>query len=255
MIPAKADPEVQTAYLQQVLEPRLAEAQAGQRAMFFMDAAHIRYRPTHMARGAVTTTQAERFARSFQSHVARNPGAACLTRPILRELGLVEAVNQQCPSDHVASHGQITQLLVVNRLQAPRPLYKVGEWLDQTALSTVLGLQPEQAHDTRLGETLDALFSHHQAIWPALILKAVQRYRLPLQGLHDDITSTYFEGLYNESQWIQFGYSRDHRPDSKQWELGVTVTGDGLPLAFRVWVGNTADRTTPRQNMEAVHEL
>lgn len=41
MIPAKADPEKQAAYLQQTLEPRLAEAQAGQRAVFFMDAAHF----------------------------------------------------------------------------------------------------------------------------------------------------------------------------------------------------------------------
>ncbi len=203
----------------------------------------------------MTVTQAERFARSVQSQVARNPGAACLTLPILRQLGLVEAVNQQCPSDHVASHGQITQLLVVNRLQAPRPLYKVGEWLDQTALSAALGLHPEQAHDTRLGETLDALFPQHQAIWQAVILTAVQRYHLPLQWLHYDITSTYFEGLYTESEWVQFGYSRDHRPNSKQLELGVTVTGQGLPLAFRVLVGNTADRTTPRQNMEAVQAL
>lgn len=41
MIPAKADPAAQSAYLQQVIEPRLAEAQAGQRAVFFMDAAHF----------------------------------------------------------------------------------------------------------------------------------------------------------------------------------------------------------------------
>ena len=41
MIPAKADPELQAAYLQDVLEPRLAEAQAGQRAVFFVDAAHF----------------------------------------------------------------------------------------------------------------------------------------------------------------------------------------------------------------------
>ena len=41
MIPAKADPEVQATYLEQVLEPRLAEAQAGKRAVFFMDAAHF----------------------------------------------------------------------------------------------------------------------------------------------------------------------------------------------------------------------
>jgi transposase len=41
MIPAKADPEKQAAYLEQEIEPRLAEAQAGQRAVFFMDAAHF----------------------------------------------------------------------------------------------------------------------------------------------------------------------------------------------------------------------
>ena len=41
MIPAKADPEQQAVYLQDELEPRLAEAQAGQRAVFFVDAAHF----------------------------------------------------------------------------------------------------------------------------------------------------------------------------------------------------------------------
>jgi len=41
MIPAKADPEAQAVYLEQVIEPRLAEAQTGQRAVFFVDAAHF----------------------------------------------------------------------------------------------------------------------------------------------------------------------------------------------------------------------
>jgi transposase len=41
MIPAKADPEAQSTYLEHVMEPRLAEAQAGQRAVFFVDAAHF----------------------------------------------------------------------------------------------------------------------------------------------------------------------------------------------------------------------
>jgi transposase len=41
MIPAKADPAAQATYLEQVIEPRLAEAQAGQRAVFLVDAAHL----------------------------------------------------------------------------------------------------------------------------------------------------------------------------------------------------------------------
>jgi transposase len=41
MLPAKADPDEQAAFKTDQLEPRLAEAQAGQRAAFFVDAAHF----------------------------------------------------------------------------------------------------------------------------------------------------------------------------------------------------------------------
>jgi transposase len=44
-IPAKADPEAQEEFKAEQLEPRLAEAQAGQRVVFFMDAAHFVYAP------------------------------------------------------------------------------------------------------------------------------------------------------------------------------------------------------------------
>jgi len=77
-------------------------------------------------------SQAQLFARSFQSQVARHPGAACLTLPLLQDLGVADAVNALCPGGHVVSHGAIVALLALNRLQAPRPLYKVDAWLAQT---------------------------------------------------------------------------------------------------------------------------
>jgi transposase len=200
-------------------------------------------------------SQAELFARSFQSQVARNPGAACLTVPMLRILGVRGTVNDLCPSGHTVPHGNIVELLVTNRLQAPRPLYKVQDWLKQTALDATLGVQVEQAHDTRLGETLDAAYDQHQAIWQKIVLAGIQYFHLPLEWLHYDITSTYFEGAYTESDLITFGYSRDKRPDTKQLNIGLTTMHDGIPLAFAVLVGNTADLTTPRQNMEAVYKL
>lgn len=40
-LPAKADPEQQADFLSQQLQPRLDEAQAGQRVVFFVDAAHF----------------------------------------------------------------------------------------------------------------------------------------------------------------------------------------------------------------------
>lgn len=41
VLPAKADAEQQETFKTQALEPRLAEAQAGQRALFFVDASHF----------------------------------------------------------------------------------------------------------------------------------------------------------------------------------------------------------------------
>lgn len=45
MVPAKADPQKQAAFLAEKLAPRLQEAQAGQRLVFFVDAAHFVLQP------------------------------------------------------------------------------------------------------------------------------------------------------------------------------------------------------------------
>ena len=44
-IPAKADPQKQKVFLEEELEPRLAEARQGKRHVFFVDAAHFVMRP------------------------------------------------------------------------------------------------------------------------------------------------------------------------------------------------------------------
>jgi transposase len=45
MIPAKADPDEQKKYLDEKLKPRLEEAKAGKRAVYFVDAAHFVHSP------------------------------------------------------------------------------------------------------------------------------------------------------------------------------------------------------------------
>ncbi len=61
-----------------------------------------------------------------------------------------------------------------------------------------------------------------------------------------DLTSTYFECAppLDESDKRRFGYSRDHRPDCVQVVIALVVTPEGLPLAYDVLAGNTADNTT-----------
>ena len=64
-----------------------------------------------------------------------------------------------------------------------------------------------------------------------------------------DLTSMYFEinaSEVAEGDKRRHGYSRDKRPDCPQVVIALVVTTDGLPLAYEVLPGNTADCTTLR---------
>src|SRR5436305_6240011 len=50
----------------------------------------------------------------------------------------------------------------------------------------------------------------------------------------------------------RFGYSRDHRPDCVQILIALVVTPEGLPLAYEVLPGNTADKTTLRGFLDRI---
>ena len=64
-----------------------------------------------------------------------------------------------------------------------------------------------------------------------------------------DLTSTYFESdpPADEADKRRHGYSRDHRPDCVQVVIALVVTPQGLPLAYEVLAGNTADSTTLKE--------
>src|SRR5580658_10311360 len=64
-----------------------------------------------------------------------------------------------------------------------------------------------------------------------------------------DLTSTYFEVNASdlpEGDKRRHGYSRDKRPDCPQLVIALVVTPEGLPLAYEVLPGNTADSKTLR---------
>jgi hypothetical protein len=50
------------------------------------------------------------------------------------------------------------------------------------------------------------------------------------------------------------GYSRDKRPDCPQVVIALVVTPDGLPLAYEVLPGNTADCTTLRMFLARIEQ-
>jgi transposase len=201
-------------------------------------------------------SQAERFEQHVNNQLSKSLGAIPVLLPILRQLRVAETIDCHCPGEEQVSHGTTTEILALNRLMAPKPLYQVKEWMAETVLEDTLDVAADQMHDTRIGRTLDDLHPHLKAIWQDIVVRAILAYDIDLRFIHYDITSVYFEGEYTESDQIDYGYSRDHRPDVKQVNLGVNVTSEtGIPLGYRVLSGRTADRTTPLENVKALRDL
>ena len=201
-------------------------------------------------------SQATQFEQHVNNQLSKSLGAIPVLFPIVRRLHVAQLINEYCSGAQEVSHGTTVEILTLNRLMAPKPLYKVKEWMAETVLEDTLEVSAGQMHDTRIGRTLDDLYPHLDAIWQDIAVQAVLEYDIDLRFIHYDITSVYFEGEYTESERIDYGYSRDHRPDAKQVNLGVNVTSEtGIPLGYRVLAGRTADSTTPLENLKALRAL
>jgi len=200
--------------------------------------------------------QAATFAESIDTQLSRWLGAIPILMPILQRLNVVPIINRYCPSNADVNEGTTALVMVLNRLMSPRPLYKVTDWMNQTILNETLGIHADKFHDRRLGDCLDNIHANADNIWKDILHHAAQEYDISLGFIHYDITSLYFEGVYEDADLLDYGYSRDKKPECKQVNLRLNITDeDGIPLAFKVIKGDTGDRSTPMENMKALREL
>ena len=82
-----------------------------------------------------------------------------------------------------------------------------------------------------------------QRIEDALVTNAIKKFDLDIESVIFDITSTYTYGSIVGLS--AYGYSRDHRPDLEQVNIGLAVTKKGdVPIMHRVFGGNVPDVVT-----------
>jgi len=183
-------------------------------------------------------------------------GALPVLYLLLEQLRVRPIINRYCPTESPVDHGAVTLVLVLNRLVAPRPLYRVMDWLAQTVLSDALGVPVAKFNDDRLGRTLDALAIHAQAIWQDIASQALVRYPIDLSVVFYDLTALVMSGDYPDSDLADYGFAHNTPSDKQKLKLGLLATADGgLPCVFQPWSGRTADKATVQQNMEALHAL
>lgn len=151
---------------------------------------------------------------------------------------------------------KVLRLLVVNRLIAPGSEFAVHRhWYWHSAMDQLLQADDSIADKDRLYRCLDRLLVHKDDLCTHLQAKWKTLFDARFDVLLYDLTSTYFEGLCKQIPKAEHGYSRDGRSDCRQIVIALIVTPDGLPLAYEVLPGNTADSTTLRSFLAKIEAM
>jgi len=180
----------------------------------------------------------------------RQWGACWLALTLWRELRLDEFWTVRLPASRKGTRwDRVLFVLVAYRLIAPGSEWRLHrEWFGRTALADLLGADESLADSHALYACHDRLLAHKEALFSHLVERWRDLFNVTFDVLLYDLTSTYFESdpPLDESDKRRHGYSRDHRGDCVQVVIALVVTPEGLPLAYEVLAGNTADSTTLR---------
>jgi Transposase DDE domain len=162
------------------------------------------------------------------------------------------------PSRKGTRWDQILQVLVTYRLIAPGSEWKLHrDWFGKSAMADLLGADFGLAESHKLYACHDVLLQHKDVLFSHLMARWRDLFNANFDVLLYDLTSTYFEinaSGVAEGDKRRHGYSRDKRPDCPQVVIALVVTPDGLPLAYEVLPGNTADCKTLRMFLDKIEQ-
>jgi transposase len=192
----------------------------------------------------------------IRAQLRRHLGALPILYRLLEILDVRQIINRHCRSAAQVDHGAIVLVLVLNRLSAPRPLYKVSDWIGQTVLTTVLNIPATKFNDDRLGRTLDAIAEHQRDIWLDIVQQALRRFDIDLRFLFYDLTALVCQGAFAQSELVDYGFAHNTPAGKQKLKMGVTASGDGvIPTEYEAHSGRTADMATVQDNLERLCRL
>ena len=188
----------------------------------------------------------------------RQWGACWLALWLWQELRLDEFWAKRLPRSRKGTRwDQVLFVLVAYRLLAPGSEWRLHrEWYERSALADLLGADEGLSDIHTLYRCHDRLFEHKRAVFDHLTNRWRDLFNVSFDVLLYDLTSTYFECDPPEGDDAKrrFGHSRDRRSDCVQVVIALVVTPEGLPLAYEVLAGNTADNTTLRDFLARIEE-
>ena len=152
-----------------------------------------------------------------------------LVAAFLERMGLAAVAGAAVPSEMAVDLGSVVKLMILDTLSGRSPLYRLESFA--AALDTELllgrGVSPGAFNDTTLGRALDAVYAcGTEQLFSQVALAAAAAFpaEVDMRHLHFDTTSVSVWGEYAareadgaEELRVTYGYSKDLRPDLKQF--------------------------------------
>ncbi len=191
-------------------------------------------------------------------------GDIFLAEDLMKRLQLDKLLEELLVSTEESSRGRkaeipyniLSELLIISRFCEPSSeLYIAEEFIKQSAVCEVLGIDEEKIYDNRLYRGLDKLIEQKEKLQQRLKERLGELFEIKYDILLYDVTSTYFEGVAEENPKAQRGYSRDSRGDCKQVCIGLVVTKEGIPIGYEVFEGNRHDSKTVEEIIEKMERV
>jgi transposase len=175
--------------------------------------------------------------------------------PIIRayaeRLGLRGLINRLVPSERSFEPGLIVLAMVIDTLSGRSPLYHLESFFEDKDTEVLLGEAVDASlfNDDNAGAVLDLLYDvGTQKIYSEVAMAALRAFEVSTEQVHFDTTSVSLYGDYlsaageDSPLQITHGFSKDKRPDLKQFVLSMLCVGGNVPIIGQCQDGNASDK-------------
>ena len=172
---------------------------------------------------------------AFQILSSREYGASQALLQLARQLDLPHALysrNESWIGPALA--------MIIGRIVYAGSKLALSQQTSHTVLWELCGVEGKVDVDKHCYEVMDRLLERQPAIQRTLAKKHLKEGHLVLY----DITSSYFEGEYEASEIVGFGYNRDGKRGHEQVVIALICNEEGCPVGVEVFAGKTQDGST-----------
>lgn len=187
----------------------------------------------------------------------------------LNKLDFVKTINRNVQWDKKQcrlSPGHLALSIILSTFSEIRsPLYQIKNNFDGMNLELLFisGITKEYLNDDAIGRALDKIAeSGSSNLYSKIALNGYSTFDMSFERLHSDTSSCSLYGEYAQCDSPEYqgvtiteGFSKDHRPDLKQFMVGTITNEHGIPLYHKTLNGNTADCTWNHEAILSLQDL